>query len=104
MTDLQFKPLITFNSSTDTGVDEVPLNSLVSVIDWTGEHKLLLFISNSDLNASSTVADMVQDTNYTLVHTNGVPEFEFELENDLTPELYDDLNSNGNIISDFILD
>lgn len=105
MRKLQFKPFIVFNSGTDTGVDEIPLNSYVHIIDIAGSTKLVKFISASGLTGVSTIADMVEDTNYTTITTDGIsPSVASELSLDTTPQLAGTLDGAGNQIQNYVLD
>jgi len=61
---MKTKPIFYFDSATDTGIDKVPSKATVVVLDsdGAGTPKQFVKLSNSGMSATSTVADMLANT------------------------------------------
>jgi len=57
-------PVFHFNASTDTGIDEIPLDSLVYIkdSDGSGTAKQVLKTDGTGLTGTSTIADFLGNT------------------------------------------
>ncbi len=90
------KPIITFDSVNDTGVNKIPIDSLVHVTNSEGEHLLISVISVSGFNDESTVSDLLNSDNYKGLFIDDTPySSSFSLFDDSSPELSNDLIGNG---------
>ena len=106
----QFKPFIYFNNDTDTGVDLIPLNSYVQIIDNGADNdhgnQLILVTSTSGFSAASTVDNLLAATgNYTKIFTDGLFDSPgaSQLIGDTSPVLFSDLDAQGYEIQNVVL-
>ncbi len=71
------KPIIVFNSGAEIGVDKIPLDSYVQILDdSTTEHnsRLIKVHDVTGMNGSSTVTDLLTDNSlYTNLEVNDIP-------------------------------
>ena len=61
---MQLNPIFQFNNTTETGIDQVPVNAKVLILDdGTGQSKEVIKISKGSMNSSTTIADFLNDSN-----------------------------------------
>ena len=105
MSNLKFKPFITFNDKLDTGVNGISLGSFVQILkDDDDEHRLIFVKKLDGMSVNSTVSDLLSGdaTNFTNILKNydigGLAPN--RLISDTTPTISSDIGGQFNIMND----
>jgi len=72
---MNYNPIWNFNSTTDVGISDVPVNAKILILDsdGNGTPKEITKIAMGSLDSNSTIADFLEDSTLFIEISSGEP-------------------------------